>query len=290
MKFQIQHTTHYQYDGEVADSVNEIRLSPRTNGSQSCYQHSITTYPHAPLFVYEDYFGNRVHAFSISEPHTELTITARSVVVTSDAMTPRTSILPFEQEQAIMKSDAFQDQFAEYLAPTDYTQNTTDVQQIAHRFLSGSVESVSQLLAEVTTAIKKEYIYDPAATQVQTKIDEMIKIRRGVCQDFAHLMLALCRCLGIPARYVSGYQYISDLSGGNADFEQASHAWIEAYIPDVGWTGFDPTNDVPVGWRYIILAYGRDYKDIVPVKGVYHGTPRQNLKVDVDVKKLADIV
>jgi transglutaminase-like putative cysteine protease len=287
MKFKIVHTTRYQYDGEVADSVNEIRLSPRTNGNQSCYQHSITTHPHAPLYAYEDYFGNRVHAFSIADPHSELRITAQSIVVTNDSLASRESLLPFEQEQAIMKSDAFLDQFAEYLAPTDYTQNTTDVSNIVKHFLSQSVPSVSQLLAEITTAIKQEYIYDPAATQVQTKVDEMIKLRRGVCQDFAHLMIALCRCIGIPARYVSGYQYISDLSGGNADFEQASHAWIEAYIPEVGWTGFDPTNDVPVGWRYIILAYGRDYKDIVPVKGVYHGTPKQSLKVDVDVKQIS---
>lgn len=287
MKFQILHTTHYQYDSDVADSVNEIRLSPRTNGNQSCYQHSITTYPHAPLYAYEDYFGNRVHAFSVAEPHSQLTITARSIVVTNDRAVPKESILPYEQEREIMDSEPFLDRFAEYLAPTDYTQNTTDVQQIAQRFLNTSEESVSQLLATITTSIKQEYTYDPAATQVQTKIDEMIKIRRGVCQDFAHLMIALCRCIGIPARYVSGYQYILDLSGGNADFEQASHAWIEAYIPEVGWTGFDPTNDVPVGWRYIILAYGRDYKDIVPVKGVYHGTPQQNLKVDVDVKKIS---
>jgi transglutaminase-like putative cysteine protease len=271
----------------VADSVNEIRLSPRTNGNQSCYQHSITTYPHAPLYAYEDYFGNRVHAFSVAEPHAQLTITARSIVVTNDRAVPKESILPYEQEREIMDSEPFLDRFAEYLAPTDYTQNTTDVQQIAQRFLNTSEESVSQLLATITTSIKQEYTYDPTATQVQTKIDEMIKIRRGVCQDFAHLMIALCRCIGIPARYVSGYQYILDLSGGNADFEQASHAWIEAYIPEVGWTGFDPTNDVPVGWRYIILAYGRDYKDIVPVKGVYHGTPQQNLKVDVDVKKIS---
>lgn len=288
MKFQILHTTRYHYASDIADSVNEIRLSPRTNNNQSCYQHMITLSPHAPLYAYEDYFGNLVHTFSVSEPHSELVITARSIVVTNDEALPRQSILPYSEERAIMDSEPFLDQFAEYLHPTDYTEITGDVQQIAAHFLHGeTIESVSQLLSLITSGIKHDYIYDPAATQVQTRIDEMIKLRRGVCQDFAHLMIALCRCIGIPARYVSGYQYITDLSGGNADFEQASHAWVEAYIPNVGWTGFDPTNDVSVTWRYIILAYGRDYKDIVPVKGVYHGTPQQELKVSVDVRKIS---
>lgn len=288
MKFQILHVTRYKYAADIADSVNEIRLSPRTNHNQACYQHMINLSPHAPLYAYEDYFGNLVHAFSVSEPHSELAISVHSIVVTNDQAKPGKSILPYSQERAILDSEPFLNQFAEYLNPTAYTQITGDVQEIAAHFLGvQTIESVSQLLSLITTGIKRDYIYDPHATQVQTKIDEMIKLHRGVCQDFAHLMIALCRCMGIPARYVSGYQYITDLSGGNADFEQASHAWVEAYIPQIGWTGFDPTNDVPVTWRYIILAYGRDYKDIVPVKGVYHGTPQQELKVSVDVKKIS---
>lgn len=288
MKFQILHVTRYQYAADIADSVNEIRLSPRTNSNQSCYQHMITLTPHAPLYAYEDYFGNLVHAFSVSEPHSVLEIQARSVVVTNDQVQQKKSVLPYDKERAILDSESFMDQFAEYLHPTAYTEITEDVRKIGDRLLNlRPYTSLSDLLNAITSAIKQDYIYDPSATQVQTKIDEMIKLRRGVCQDFAHLMLALCRYMGIPARYVSGYQYITDLSGGNADFHQASHAWVEAYLPESGWTGFDPTNDVPVTWRYIVLAYGRDYRDIVPVKGVYHGTPQQELNVSVDVKKIS---
>jgi Transglutaminase-like enzymes, putative cysteine proteases len=288
MKFQILHVTRYQYASDIADSVNEIRLSPRTNRNQSCYQHMITLSPHAPLYAYEDYFGNLVHAFSVSEPHSALEIQARSIVVTNDLAQQKQSVLPYEKERAILDSEPFLDQFAEYLNPTAYTEVTEDVRKIGEDFLrGGTYVSLSDLLGKMTSAIKEDYIYDPSATQVQTKIDEMIKLRRGVCQDFAHLMLALCRYMSIPARYVSGYQYITDLSGGNADFQQASHAWVEAYLPKVGWTGFDPTNDVPVTWRYIVLAYGRDYRDIVPVKGVYHGTPQQELNVSVNVKKIS---
>lgn len=287
MKFRVQHITHYHYDARIADSVNEIRLSPRTNGRQSCYQHMIVTTPYAPLYSYEDYFGNRVHAFSVAKPHKDLTICANSIVVTKERNETDTNVLPYNEEVALLKSESFADQFAEYLAPTEYTQRTEQVKQIAASLWARkSFTSVSDLLETMTRMIKTDYLYDPSATHVHTKVDEMIKLQRGVCQDFAHLMIALCRTLSIPSRYISGYQYILDLSGANADFEQASHAWVEAYIPKVGWTGYDPTNDVPIDWRYIVLAHGRDYKDIVPVKGVYRGTPNQMLDVTVNVEKI----
>ncbi|MFT8363563.1 MAG: transglutaminase family protein [Sporolactobacillus sp.] len=287
MKFKISHITTYQYASEIADSVNELRLSPRTDHHQTCFQSRITTWPQTPIYTYEDYFNNLVYSFSIANPHKKLTIRAESIVQTTDQEPFKQSVLSFDQECATLSSDSFLDTYAEYLHPSDYTPITADLYQLVIQFEeSHTFTSLFDKLTTLTAQIKNDFIYDPSATQVQTKIDEIILHKRGVCQDFAHLMIALCRAMGIPARYVSGYQYITDINGGNADFEQASHAWVEAYIPGTGWTGFDPTNNVPINWRYIILAYGRDYKDIVPVKGIYHGTPQQTLDVTVDVRKI----
>ncbi|CAM3228345.1 transglutaminase family protein [Sporolactobacillus spathodeae] len=287
MKFNISHLTKYKYASEIADSVNEIRLTPRTNTHQTCLQSRITTSPQAPIYTYEDYFKNLVYSFSVADPHTLLTIHSESIVVTSNEEPVIKSVLTGAQELEELASERFLDDYAEYLHPSEYTPITPDISQMASQFeASHTFASLADKLTALTAQIKNDFTYDPSATQVQTKIDEMIQLRRGVCQDFAHLMIALCRTMGIPARYVSGYQYITDINGGNADFEQASHAWVEAYIPGVGWTGFDPTNNVPINWRYIILAYGRDYKDIVPVKGIYHGTPQQKLDVIVDVRQI----
>jgi transglutaminase-like putative cysteine protease len=149
-------------------------------------------------------------------------------------------------------------------------------------------QEVRGWLKRLSGRICNEYEYDPWATDVQTKVSAMMIGRRGVCQDFAHLMITACRIRRIPARYVSGYHFVGDLQGGNADFEQSSHAWVEAFVPGIGWTGFDPTNDAAIGERYVKLGHGRDYRDIVPVKGVYRGAGDQKLKVTVDVRKIED--
>jgi transglutaminase-like putative cysteine protease len=143
-------------------------------------------------------------------------------------------------------------------------------------------------LKKISECIHMNFIYDPSATDVHTTVEETVKLKRGVCQDFAHLMIAVCRSKDIPARYVSGYHFIGDLQGGHADYEQASHAWVEAYVPGKGWVGYDPTNNMMVNWRYVKIGHGRDYRDIVPVKGVYTGTAAQTLTVDVDVRIFED--
>lgn len=143
-------------------------------------------------------------------------------------------------------------------------------------------------LRGLSSRIKAEFVYDPAATDVRTTAADFMRQRRGVCQDFTHLMIAICRIRGVPARYVSGYHFVGDLQGGNADFEQASHAWVEAFVPGSGWLGFDPTNDALIGERYVKLAHGRDYRDIVPMKGIYRGAGGQTLTVTVDVRNIEE--
>ncbi|MBW7455701.1 transglutaminase N-terminal domain-containing protein [Paenibacillus sepulcri] len=287
MKLRISHTTDYYYKSPVTDSVNELRLTPFTNEQQSCYQHSISIEPGASLFSYDDFFGNRVHAFSVNEPHRKLRIRTQMTVVTKEAFIPgpEEEGMPRRLTWEWLASDEAQNRFSEYLLPTDYTGVTPEVIAFAE---TGSEEEqgVHGWLSGISRRIQTEFVYDPYATDVNTIASDMIHKRRGVCQDFAHLMIAACRARGVPARYVSGYHFVSDLQGGSADFEQASHAWVEAYAPGLGWCGFDPTNESLVGERYVKMGHGRDYKDIVPVKGVYRGSSQAELKVTVDVVKI----
>ncbi|MFX3631965.1 MAG: transglutaminase N-terminal domain-containing protein [Candidatus Pristimantibacillus sp.] len=295
MKLNISHVTQYDYEDPVSDSVNEIRLTPSTNERQSCYQQAIWIEPNASLFSYEDYFGNRVHSFSVNPNHRRLTIRTQMTVVTKHAPSPEehAALLngkPAREAWAWLQTEDAANRFAEFLLPTVYTGITPAVEGYADSLYDKEGSDISMLawLIALSGRIRTEFIYDPEATTVDTKASDMFERRRGVCQDFAHLMIACCRAHSIPARYVSGYHFVGDLQGGTADFEQASHAWVEAYVPLLGWCSFDPTNEAPVGERYVKLGHGRDYKDIVPVKGVYRGNGEQKLKVTVDVRRIED--
>ncbi|MEW9698173.1 transglutaminase N-terminal domain-containing protein [Paenibacillus sp. SI8] len=283
MKLEITHITRYAYEDTVQDSVNEIRLTPSTNYRQSCYHHVIVTDPVSSLFTYEDFFHNRVHAFTVDNMHRELTIKMVSTVVTHDNdNTPSAGTSPYEGKEHRF-SDAFQNQYAEYLLPTSYTELTLEIKAYSDA-ISDDGLSLYELLRHIYKTVHRDFTYDPMATSVQTTVGEMLHIKRGVCQDYSHFMIAICRDKGIPARYVSGYHFVGDLQGGSADFTQASHAWVECLIPGTGWFGYDPTNNCEVNWRYVKLGHGRDYNDIVPVKGVYRGTGKQDLEVIVDVR------
>ncbi|MCZ8522927.1 MULTISPECIES: transglutaminase family protein [Paenibacillus] len=288
MKIEISHVTRYTYEDQVTDSVNEIRLTPRTNDRQSCFHHEVRVEPGTPLFTYEDYFGNRVHSFSVHQPHRELIIHVKATVTTMDRHQGEgLPQLPLHEQLALLAGEEFQNRYIEYLLPTGYTEETAELRAYAARYPLEDA-GLYPWVKRLTRAIHSELTYDPSVTSVHTTALETLKLKRGVCQDYAHLMIAICRSRGLPARYVSGYHFVGDLSGGSADFEQASHAWVEVHIPGTGWLGFDPTNNAEAGWRYIKLGHGRDYADIVPVKGVYRGTGRQKLDVSVDVRRLGE--
>lgn len=289
MKLEINHTTRYSYIEEVTDSINEVRLTPRTNYRQACYHHSITTDPLAGLFSYEDFFGNRVYSFSVSKPHQHLTIKTHSIVVTQEQDPQSESRLPLTDELAILKDSRFRNRYAEFLLATPYVDLSDPVRQYAGEIAHiTKVGSVYNTVRGVTARIYQDFSYQPGTTNVATTAKDTLKLKHGVCQDFAHLMLAICRAQGIPARYISGYHFVGDLQGGHADFKQASHAWVEAFIPGIGWLGFDPTNNGTMNWRYVKLGHGRDYSDIVPIKGVYTGAGCSKMEVIVDVRKIED--
>jgi transglutaminase-like putative cysteine protease len=286
MKVLATHITRYWYSGSVSTCHNEVHLAPRLRANQTLIEHSLAVNP-APDFMAsrEDYFGNEVSSFSIHEPHRELIVTARSQVELRTLAPPHLDLSPpweevrtaaaaretpatFEAGQFVFESPLIQrtPRFAEYAA-TSFA---------AGRYFLDGVNNLSQRVYE-------DFKYDQRATTVSTPVGEVFESKRGVCQDFAHLMIACLRSLRLPARYVSGYvRSDRKFTGGDA-----SHAWVSVWCPVFGWQDFDPTNNLMPQGDHLTVAWGRDYSDVPPVKGVALGGGEQVISVSVEVAPVA---
>jgi len=289
MRFEVSHTTRYSYSHDVSVSHHVARLAPRTLPRQRRLAGELDISPRPALACnHEDYFGNRMEFFTVEGAHRELVVTARSVVEVA-APGPPNRTPPWEtvrdrcragDDQAASRAGEFLFRsphvppgagFAEYAAPS-----------------FGSGRPVLEAVRDLTHRIFRDFQFDPRATTVATPVARVLRERRGVCQDFAHLQIACLRSLGLPARYVSGYLDTLPPPGQpkliGAD---ASHAWVQAFCGDAGWIDVDPTNDLLAGERHIIVAWGRDYSDVSPIRGVIVGGGGHELDVAVDVKPLA---
>ncbi|MFC6651167.1 transglutaminase family protein [Paenibacillus rhizoplanae] len=215
MKIQINHTTTYNYPEPVTDSVNEIRLTPRTNYRQSCYHHEVEVHPPANLLTYEDFFGNRVHAYSVNKPHTEMVIHTKATVVTLDkAQGADLPHIPLEEQVKLLNDEKFQNRYIEFILPTRYTEVTPELVEFASQHPFEDAEDMYEWTKKLSSTIYEQFTYDPEATSVNTTVKRALMLKRGVCQDYAHLMIAVCRSVGLPSRYVSGYHFVGDLQGG----------------------------------------------------------------------------
>jgi transglutaminase-like putative cysteine protease len=290
MKFRITHRTSYLYAEAVTVSQHAARMTPRNDGRQQCTEVSFAIEPPPALqSTRTDYFGNQVCVFSVQGLHRELMVTARSVVQTS----PR-------KEIDLAATPPFAEVRKQFLDPVDPAlcepyQHVFDSPLIKCRraYADYGLESFmdeTPLLAAVrdlNRRLHEDFIFDPTATTVATPLDEVWKNRRGVCQDFAHLGIAILRSLGLPARYVSGYLRTVPPPGKprlvGAD---QSHAWFSVFCPGTGWVDFDPTNDCIVGEDHPIVAVGRDYSDVSPLVGILTGGGQHEVFVGVDVEPL----
>lgn len=281
MHFTVYHLTRFRYDSHVSESVMEVRMQPRTEGGQRCLRFELSTSPRSRVFAYQDPLGNVVHHFDIPARHRELTITAEAVVEFVSSLDVPDG-LPMSAWDA-MDTPAFQDRHVDYLHASKFATPTETL--LAFRDELDVTRQADPLttLRQLNARLFEAFEYAPKSTRVDSPIDEALAARRGVCQDFAHVMITLVRGLGIPCRYVSGYLFHK---GGahERSVESASHAWVEAWLPELGWVGFDPTNDTLAGDRHIRVAVGRDYSDVPPTRGVYKGKARSELGVAVRVQ------
>jgi transglutaminase-like putative cysteine protease len=282
MKLLATHVTRYWYSDSVSLCHTEVYLAPRVRKSQTVLEHGLIVTP-APeaMFPREDYFGNPVTFFSIHEPHRELTVTSHSLVDLSPAPPPNLDLSPpWEEVREEAARRASPDSFdaAQFIFESPHIQvGPAFAEYAAASFPPGRhfLDGVNDLSRRIYSGFE----YDKRATTLATPVDEVLGSRRGVCQDFAHLMIACLRSLKLPARYVSGYVRTGHKFVGG----EASHAWVSAWCPIFGWRDFDPTNNVMPQDGHITLAWGRDYSDVSPVKGVALGGGEQVISVQVDV-------
>lgn len=277
-RLRIKHVTGFTYAGTAHASYNEARMTPLTVPGQTTLFSQVECTPGATTWRYVDYWGSQVTVFDLQRPHQQLRVTATSLVETAE----RTSIEGGLDWDAL-RSDSTVDRYAEILAATTLTTIDAELAGVAADLAEGL--SPGQAANAVAAWVQTNVEYVPGSTGVRTSAQEAWSLRKGVCQDIAHLTLGMLRCMGIPARYVSGYLYPSASGEVGDTIAGQSHAWVEWWCGD--WTGFDPTNGVPVGLRHVIVAKGRDYADVTPLKGVYHGASSTGLGVTVDITRLA---
>jgi transglutaminase-like putative cysteine protease len=274
----IVHTTGFRYPGRVLASYNEARMTPLTTALQTPFDHRIEVMPAASTFSYRDYWGTQVTAFEVRVPHDRLTVTARSVVETFPARESDAPALSW----ADLATGACRDRYAELLAATGRTEPGEEAVALARDVVSGLApaqagRAVAQWLSGVLD-------YVPGATGVHTSAAQAWDVRKGVCQDFAHVAVGILRNLGIPARYVSGYLLPRSDADVGEKVRGQSHAWVQWWSGS--WQAWDPTNGQPAGPDHVLVARGRDYDDVPPLKGIYSGAGSGELFVTVEFTRL----
>lgn len=282
MIYQVTHTTRYSYEAAASQCLSEARLTPRALPTQRVQQHQIHVEPKPASFDHRtDYFGNHVTTFAVLEKHNRLEATARSVVEVEPRVPDPAGSGSWEQARDLLAAatggpllDAL-----EFVFDSPFVSAAPELAEYARpTFTPGRplLEAVGELCHRIHT----EFRYEPQSTSIEMPLQTILDGRRGVCQDFAHIMIGALRSLRLAARYVSGYLR----SGSFAKGAEASHAWVEVFLPGLGWQDFDPTNDVRPSEGHITLAWGRDYGDVTPVKGITLGGGGQVVDIEVLVE------
>ena len=265
MKLHVKHETIFAYDGLIREQIGEARVQPRNEAGQRLHTFRLSIEPQTPLNMVGDRFGNVVHCYSVLPEHNRLVVTGVSVVETSAEPLLPSPPLTFVQRH-------------EFLSASQYAPCTPELARFAEA--QGGGASVEERARALMTAIYDTCEYEPGSTDISTTADAVLAGRRGVCQDFAHLHIALCRWAGLPARYVSGY--LRD-PAARPNAVLASHAWTEVYLEGQGWLGLDPTHNQATTEDYVRVAVGRDYADATPVRGVFKGGAKETMEVHVRV-------
>lgn len=284
MLLEIRHVTQYHYDRPVRESVMELWMQPQKSPAQRLVRFDLDLEPAAQLFSYADTFGNAVYYFDVPQPHQELTIVACSAVETLPAEPLPVALDMGEWDR--MKSDFVLGDCFDFLRPHGFVQHTKALDDFIAEHDLDALRRLDPLSAmhKLTECIYSTFEYEAGVTEADSPIDLALGARSGVCQDFAHIMLAICRLWGLPARYVSGYLFTDRKYGDRSD-PDATHAWVEVFLPSLRWVGFDPTNNMVAGERHVPVAIGRDYRDVPPSRGVYKGGGDSRLGVAVTVKR-----
>lgn len=285
MLFHVSHQTQYHYEYPAADSFAELRVCPQDGPGQKVLNRSLKIDPIVPVESYTDYFGNRVEFFSVPFRHQRLSVHSWAEVETTPVPMPEMALdVPVAEALQIYRGQMLE--IFDFLQPSHHVPLGKILDSI-HKNFFRSGRSLRDCLLELNQWIYTTFKYTQGATDISTPLSEVIATQKGVCQDFAHLMLCILRSSGIPARYVSGYIEASDPTKKKSTLvgAAASHAWVEALLPGMNWWGLDPTNNQPSGERHVRVAVGRDYRDVAPLRGTYLGAQHQELEVIVSMER-----
>lgn len=285
MRLDIRYTTRFRYAGQVTESQNELRACPTTDDHQWLVHYDVTTFPTSRVQSYLDHWGTRVDTFGVRLPHDRLEVVARATVETGSRPQdpPSTPLAAYDQTR-------FRDLHLEFLQTSAHVAWGDPVAAAAVECAERAGDDAVDVIMAVHESVAG-LEFRAGTTQVGTPVDDVLAAGAGVCQDFAHLAIAMYRHLGIPARYVSGYLFTVDDSTGEDsvtdEVEVETHAWIEAALPGWGWLALDPTNAQEVGERHVTIGRGRDYDDVSPFRGVFTGRQDHELDVAVTMRRLA---
>ena len=284
MLLEIRHVTQYHYERPVRESLMELWMQPQKTARQRLISFELDLNPAAQVFSYADSFGNAVYHFDVPQPHDKLTIVARSAVETEP---------PGERPDALdmgewdrLRSEFVRGECFDFLRMHGFVETTEALNAFVDEHNLDDLRRRDPLTAMrmLSETIYQAFEYQPGVTDADSPIDLALSAGRGVCQDFAHIMLAVCRSWNVPARYVSGYLF-TDRDAGDRSDPDATHAWVEVFLPSLRWVGFDPTNNMMTGERHVAVAVGRDYGDVTPSRGVYKGDSDSELAVGVSVRR-----
>jgi transglutaminase-like putative cysteine protease len=291
--YHIEHRTTYTYDSEVTGSYGLVYLRPRDLGWQTCVAHEISIEPEpADLFRHVDLYGNSNSYFHVVQPHTRLVVSSTSVVnVEVTELDPTALKVPWEQARpsnaalpASREADPGAWEATDFTFPSPYVEVPATIRDYARQSFSAG-RPIGEAAVELMHRIHSDFIYKSGSTTLSTKVSDLLEKRTGVCQDFAHFMVASLRSLGLAGRYVSGYLASRPAPGKPRQAQDAaSHAWVGCWIPDAGWLYLDPTNDRLIDDAHTTVAWGRDYGDVPPVKGViFTEAKKSTMDVSVDM-------
>lgn len=277
-RLQVRHETSFRYDNEVIASYNEVRMTPISDQHQNTLHSRLDIRPTAAVFRYRDYWDTEVCAFDVNLPHRELHVTATSLVDAWEYPEPTES-----GGWQLLADPSTRDQQTEFLRHTPRTEPNDELAALVSDVVRGDTPDAA---ARATSGFVHDQIeYVPGATGVHTSVTDVWSERKGVCQDIAHLTIALLRTAGIPARYVSGYLHPKPEAAAGEPVIGQSHAWVEWWDGD--WRAYDPTNVIPAGPQHVVVARGREYADVAPFKGLYSGNAASRLDVSVEITRLS---
>ncbi|OJT96482.1 MAG: hypothetical protein BGN82_01965 [Alphaproteobacteria bacterium 65-7] len=281
MFYSIRHVTRFRYSAPVRESVMELRMQPRSEGPQTLRSFQISTNPRAQLYAYTDHLGNAVYHFNLLREHEELRIEAQAIVEIGPPRVPPEKLDTLEWDR--YNDVNLHDEQFDMMEPSKFARPSPELLSfIRIADLEKPDGDPLTALIRLQRGIYDSFEYRSGVTDVDSPIEVALEQRRGVCQDFAHIMTAIAREWKIPCRYVSGYLYHEGAHDRSA--ADATHAWVEAWLPSLGWVGFDPTNNIPAADRHVRAAVGRDYADVPPTRGTYKGGADSELSIAVGLE------